>query len=149
MTEYKRQRLYQRGDNLLLLLTKWDRVFDPTDPRSHFCDATRAIVLEVLRGSVVWPKFKNLSFPRANAKAVLPYSAAWINDAHQIVDSKKFQYIFDQFNTTLWNWLYGNASNSPDLGQGRERKKLYSDISLTDDNISGLYWEFTRFLLGA
>jgi hypothetical protein len=106
--QYDKHRLVRDRDNLLLLLSKWDALRDPGRIDSHFSDASIAEVLSDIRDwPNIWQQFANLKGPN---RALTPYSASWINPGGQIVRDIRYQPIFDKFNRTLWNWLFGNVT---------------------------------------
>ena len=113
MAEYNEVRLDRNRDNILLLLTKWDATHDPSLLNQKFCDASPTDVSnEIKNWLLVWPKFAGLTGLRVNAKTLMPYSAVWTTDGKSIIRLEKYARVFSKFNRTLWNWLYGNITES-------------------------------------
>jgi hypothetical protein len=114
----------------------WDGGHGPADPLSHFYDATADVALDAVGGrqSNLWTAFAQHIGIGGAAKAMMPYSAAWISN-NVVLDNAKHKPIFDRFNQTAWNWLYGNATQSlsatPANPLGR-RKMLFPDVMIPD-----------------
>lgn len=114
-------------DNLLLLISKWDVLCDPADPKSKFADAGfDDVVDEIKKWRFIWPKYSTMKTANPDAKALMPYSAEWIKNNQIVARDKTYDVIFDKFNRTLWNWLYGNVK-SVDRADG-PRAVLYPDV---------------------
>jgi hypothetical protein len=132
------------ADNWLLTLSMWDGLYSPGDPIGHFYGASSSIALAALAdsgingasgtGSSIWAAFTRLAGHSGNGRALMPYSAAWINNK-TIMNNANHAPTFDRFNRTLWNWLYGNAcqalSTSPENNLGT-RKILFNDVVIPD-----------------
>ncbi len=126
MTQYDQlRRAAKKADNALLLATKWDGVHNPDDPKSGFGDATVARALATIETWVVWPRFHGIGGMRPGAKGLMPYAAAHINPDGSVVIGGMYADVFDAFNRTLWNWLYGNKREDVLTGA---RPVLYPDV---------------------
>jgi len=139
-------------DNLLLMLSMWDGRYGPSNPHGHFYDASADVALDALGGpqSDLWTAFSEHVEEGGAAKAMMPYSAHWINNK-VMLDNAQHKPIFDRFNRTLWNWLYGNATQSltstPGDRLGR-RKTLFPDVMVPDPRpIRWHEWLTWRFIL--
>ena len=145
VAQYAQRRIATSRDNLLLLVSKWDALHEPGRTYRHFSDASVADVLREIEGwQFIWQAFGNLAGPR---RAILPYSAAWINAAGFILRDERYQPIFDKFNRTLWNWLYGNVTEATSDQVPPVRKVLYKDVRLPPQKPPGLYERLTRMVL--
>jgi hypothetical protein len=136
------------ADNHLLLLSMWDGRHPPGSSNGHFYGATSDVALDALGGgsSGVWAAFTRLT--GEGGKAMMPFSAAWINNK-VVIDNEHHKPIFDRFNRTLWNWLYGNASQSAtansDDAVGR-RRVLFPDVVVPDPSPRPWHEGVTRSL---
>src|SRR4051794_300534 len=96
INQYKASRL-DKGirDNVLLLATKWNRVFDPDD--TDFAGADGDTVLTELRrqGAEAWQNFQGPAL-RA-ARFLCPYSAAWIKDNNRMIPPGVYEPSFNRF----------------------------------------------------
>jgi hypothetical protein len=124
------------ADNFLLMLSMWDGLHSPGDLNCDFYGATSETALSVLGGtnSNVWAAFTKLTGATEGSKAMMPYSAAWINNK-SVLNNDQHKPTFDRFNETVWNWLYGNACQSlpanPSNGAG-VRRTLFPDVVVPD-----------------
>jgi hypothetical protein len=149
MTEYDNIRLDRNRDNILLLLSKWDAVHDPSLLNDSFCDASPSVVSsEIRQWFLVWSKFASLTGLRVNAKTLMPYSAVWTKDGRSIITIKKYARVFEKFNRTLWNWLYGNITEFESTVPGTaprvlDREILYEDV-VPAESRPGLYALMTK-----
>ena len=149
MAEYDKVRLDRNRDNVLLLLTKWDATHDPSLLNQKFCDASPTDVSnEIKNWLFVWPKFAGLTGLRVNAKTLMPYSAVWTTDGKSIIKLEKYARVFSKFNRTLWNWLYGNITESELTIPGTapkvsDRSLIYRDVVLPELR-SNWYFSVTR-----
>lgn len=135
--EYERHRIVRDQDNLLLLVTKWDVLHSPGRPDSHFADATVADVLaEIKSWHFIWQQFANLTGP---SRALTPYSAGWINENGMFIRDIKYQLVFDKFNRTVWNWIYGNVTAAASSNIPPVRETLYEDVKLPTPKRPSLY----------
>ena len=152
MAEYEALRVDRSQDNILLLLSKWDAVHFPGLPAHKFSDASPLDVLsEVKQWLFVWSKFSSLSGLKPGAKTLMPYSAVWTKDGKSIIAPGRHTNVFEKFNRTLWNWLYGNLiesseSAAPGIPSRIDgRKVLYEDVVLPDARIN-FYTVLTKLL---
>ena len=123
MNEYRGLRLNGgRHDNLLLLITKWDAAYQPA--AANFAEAKSETVLRAVtaNGNDVWQSFRGPAFEAA--RSFTPYTAAWIDDDKRIISPGDYEVVFDRFNKTIWNWLYGNVTEKR---HGR-RRILYPEV---------------------
>ncbi|WP_288583243.1 hypothetical protein [uncultured Methylobacterium sp.] len=128
MSEVERIRIDKNRDNLLLLVNKWDAVCPPGEVAGRFSDATAADVLDRIRDwRYVWAKFVSLQGFSPTARAVMPYSAGWIQPDRRIIRSTQYAPIFARYNRTVWNWLYANAGVAFG-GDVAQRRILYPDV---------------------
>ena len=130
MDQYHGIRNKKELDNVLLLYTKWDAIYRPDDPSGHFGAVGPEFFYETVKD---WPfalsKFSGLNELRPDAKAIMPYSASWMIDETTMIPQGDYDVIFNKYNRTLWNWLYGNASTAKGRGKiGRQRQTLFEDV---------------------
>ncbi|HEY1748486.1 MAG TPA: hypothetical protein VGG11_17190 [Xanthobacteraceae bacterium] len=145
--QYERRRLARSRDNLLLLVTKWDALHNPSRTDRHFSDASVSDILkEIEPWNFIWTKYLRLNGPK---RALMPYSACWINKDGFIIRDARYQSIFDKFNRTLWNWLIGNASEAASQQNPPARMELYSDVKLSKTRDLNLYYKLARTCLWA
>jgi hypothetical protein len=140
MNRYVELRKRNYGDNLLLLLSRWDAKYRPdaadtSDEVDNFAHATSSTVIDAL-GSYpwAWMTFSNLPFVSRGSRALVQYAPTWIIDGVR-TNEGRFRPVFNQFNRTTWNWLYGNVfveNNERSRGGRGERKNLYTDVSLSN-----------------
>jgi hypothetical protein len=143
--QYEKNRLVRDRDNLLLLVTKWDTLRNPGRPNERFSDTTPSELLaEIEPWRNIWQKFSSLSGP---ARAVTPYSAGWINNDKMIVRDKRFDRVFDKFNRTLWNWIYGNLVEAASVARPLARATLYEDVKLPTPTAAPFYRRLVRTCL--
>ncbi|WP_298961443.1 hypothetical protein [uncultured Methylobacterium sp.] len=129
MREAERLRGDKNRDNLLLLVNKWDAACSPGNAQDHFSDAGTGVVAERLRDwRFSWAKFAALQGFPDRARAVMPYSAAWIRPDRTVIASQQYSAIFARYNRTLWNWLYGNAQVAFADDSRTPRPVLYDDV---------------------
>ncbi len=135
--QYDRHRLVRDRDNLMLLLTKWDSLHSPGRAGSRFSDASAKDVLaEIEPWRFIWQHFANLNGPQ---RAVTPYSAAWINDNKLFVRDDRMQGVFDRFNRTIWNWLFGNLTAAASDAATGGRETLYADVVVPKPKPASFY----------
>jgi hypothetical protein len=140
--QYEQHRLVRDGDNLLLLLTKWDVLQNPGRADSRFSDPSASDILtEIEAWHFIWQQFGNLNGP---ARAVTPYSAGWINEKGLFVREPKLQPIFNKFNRTVWNWLFGNVTAANSLERPPVRENLYTDVEVPKPTLPTLYQSLVR-----
>jgi hypothetical protein len=126
------------GDNLLLLATKWDELHPPdttlgTGGHDNFANPDSDVVVEALtRFPFSWARFTRISEVSPDAKALTPYAATWIKNGKR-TDESVNKPTFDQFNRTVWNWLYGNALSNRGASSAKDgygpRKNFYADVA--------------------
>jgi hypothetical protein len=139
------------ADNLLLMLSMWDGRNSPGDPNGQFYGATSEAALSALGGtnSNVWAAFTLLMATTGGSKAMMPYSAAWINNKI-VLNNSQHKPTFERFNETVWNWLYGNAcqslSASPSNGAG-VRSTLFPDVVAPDPEPLRWHERLTRRII--
>jgi hypothetical protein len=130
MDQYQTERTNGEYDNLLLLYSKWDSLYRPNEREGRFYSGDADAFYETVKS---WPyalaKFATLSHIRHDGKSVMPYSAAWMTDDKRILPPGDHSPVFNLFNRTLWNWLYGNAATAARGGGFAERPILYEDVS--------------------
>jgi hypothetical protein len=142
---YEQRRLVRDRDNLLLLLTKWDALHNPGRADGHFSDASVADALaEIEPWRFIWQQFSSLKGPR---RALTPYSAGWINADGMFVRDDKYQAIFDKFNRTLWNWLFGNVTAAHSSESPPVRETLYEDVSPQRPKAPSFYQALIKTIL--
>ncbi|WP_018262181.1 hypothetical protein [Methylobacterium sp. WSM2598] len=147
MHQVDRLRGNKNRDNLLLLISKWDACCPPGVNGSGFSDATASTVLDrIARWRVAWPKFAAMTGFPAHSKALMPYSAAWVQPDRRITHSPIYAPVFRRFNRTLWNWLYGNATAALPHGGGA-REILYADVVPSPVEEAGPYETLTRVMI--
>lgn len=81
-----------------------------------------------------WTTFCNLPFVSRESRALVQYAPIWIIDGVRTD--------FNQFNRTIWNWLYGNVfveNNERSQGERGKRKIFYSDVAVSNRSRGGLY----------
>jgi hypothetical protein len=112
MENYDRLRSSKQGDNLLLLVSKWDALHSPESPM--FSSATGSDVHDLVsKWYPIWSTYAHtIQGVRSSAKALMPYSAAWISDQRTVRRKGPHESAFSHFNKTLWNWLYANAQEA-------------------------------------
>lgn len=140
MKRYVHHRKRNHRDNLLLLISRWDAKYRPdtsdaSDSADEFARPTSSIVIGALDNYPwAWSTFSNLSaddVPRGS-RALLQYAPTWIKDGKRTPEGR-FHPIFNRFNRTVWNWLYGNVfieNDESGLAQQGERKNFYADVAL-------------------
>jgi hypothetical protein len=147
------------ADNWLLVLSMWDGLYPPGDPIGHFYGASSTAALASLRDggingaggmqSPLWAAFTRLAGRSGSGRALMPYSAAWINNK-TIMNNANHAPTFDRFNRTLWNWLYGNAcqalSTTPNNNHGI-REVLFDDVVVPNPVPLKWHERLTRQLL--
>ncbi len=142
--QYERRRLAKSRDNLLLLVTKWDALHNPSAPDGHFSDASVSDILkEIEAWHFIWAKYSRLNGPR---RSLMPYSACWINDGF-IIRDPRYQPIFDKFNRTLWNWLIGNASEAASQQNPPARTEPYGDVKPSKTRSLSFYYKLAKTCL--
>jgi hypothetical protein len=110
----ERRKASAHGDNLLLLATKWDAKYPPdavADPTHFYAPPAQTVIEALGRFGFSWPAFKTMAKVSGDARAVMPYAATWIRNGKR-TDEARFTPVFERFNRTIWDWLYGNAFNS-------------------------------------
>ena len=129
------------------LLTKWDALHNPGRADGHFSNAflgrnrlggNRALALHFRQ------QFSSLKGPR---RALTPYSAGWINADGMFVRDDKYQAIFDKFNRTLWNWLFGNVTAAHSSESPPVRETLYEDVSPQRPKAPSFYQALIKTIL--
>jgi hypothetical protein len=145
MEEYNRLRQSKQGDNLLLLVSKWDALHPPGS--ALFDNATGADVHRLVANWYpIWTAYaQNILGVRKDAKAFMPYSAAWINDEQTIRRPGPYENTFGHFNKTLWNWLYANArqaaeSQADNGAISGKRAVLFPETVLEDATKVQMSW---------
>jgi len=143
ITQYHAHRVDSNADHALLIFSKWDKVFKPSDKDGHFSDATPQVMTEIMEDwEYVWPKFRGVKLAGPRAKSLMPYAAAWINENNEIVrTSERYQHIFDKFNRTIWNWLYLNAIESRKTDS---KRPIYSDVALQTEPPESILWKIAK-----
>jgi hypothetical protein len=142
--QYERRRLAKSRDNLLLLVTKWDALHNPSRPDSRFSDASVSDILKEIRDwNFIWAKYSSLNGPR---RSLMPYSACWINEGF-IIRDQRYQPVFDKFNRTLWNWLIGNASEAASQQNPPARMELYDDVKPAKTRNLNFYYKLAKTCL--
>jgi hypothetical protein len=147
----EKRRNVSSADNLLLMLSMWDGRNSPGDPNGRFYGATSEAALSALGGanSNVWAAFTRLTAPTGGSKAMMPYSAAWINNK-SVLNNSQHKPTFDRFNETVWNWLYGNACQSllasPSNGIG-VRSTLFPEVVVPDPEPLRWHERLTRRII--
>jgi hypothetical protein len=140
--QYERTRLARDRDNLLLLLSKWDGSHSPGRADGHFSDASVADVLaEIEPWRFIWQQFGNLNGP---ARALTPFSAGAINESGVFFRERKYQGVFDKFNLTVWNWIYGNVTMANNKETPLVRKNLYEDGTIRRTKAPTLYQNLVK-----
>lgn len=128
MERYQQSREMHEDDNVLLLATKWDRLHPPNRLGGNFENADSDAVIASLKPvGTAWQSFKTLRNVPVGSRSLLQYSAAWINSGTVMEPQSKAVPVFERYSRTLWNWLYGNATQSTVDGL-RSRKVLFSDV---------------------
>lgn len=147
MERYKVTREMHEDDNLLLLATKWDVVHPPNRSNSNFENASADDVISTLRPvGTAWQSFRNLTNVPEGARSLLQFSAAWINKGIVTAPHEKAVPIFERYSRTLWNWLYGNATQNTENGI-RTRQVLFADVEAPPaPRMSFLEWTIQIFL---
>ena len=51
----------------------------------------------------------------------------------------KYQLVFDKFNRTVWNWIYGNVTAAASSNIPPVRETLYEDVKLPTPKRPSLY----------
>jgi hypothetical protein len=134
---YERRRLVRDRDNLLLLLSKWDALHNPGRADGHFSDASVGDVLsEIEPWHFIWQQFGNLNGPN---RALTPFSAGWINENGMFVREDTYQSVFDKFNRTVWNWIFGNITAANSKETPPVRGNLYEDVEIQKPKAPTLY----------
>jgi len=145
MEQYRTKRVNKSRDRLLFLVTKWDATHSPDDPAAHFSDATPVRILETVGAWSSWVKFRSLS--GFGQKNIMPYAAGWIRN-NTIVEQGRYSEIFNQFNRTVWDWIYGNLlTDRPDAGSVNYPAHLYEDVAVDNAPAPGFYQSLTKIAL--
>ncbi len=126
MAQYNKLRIAKQRDNLLFLASKWDAICNPDDPHANFSDATAMQAVDRVRDWTSWTQFLNIDGLRPGAKVFTPYSAARVNRNGVMTVGGQYAEVFEQYNRTIWNWLYGNMTERP--FSTRERPILFEDV---------------------
>jgi hypothetical protein len=137
MEQFVKSRKRNPGDNIILLVTKWDQLYSPDrslgdDGVDNFANpSSQTVINAVMRYGYSWPQFSQMTEIPEGSKALAPYSATWIRDGVR-TDEGVYKPIFDKFNKTVWNWLYGNVFSPVDRADRMGgRKDFYSEVSIS------------------
>lgn len=145
MADYDSLRIDSSRDNVMLMISKWDALVPPNDPSQNFSSPSADFVVETIEHwQYVWARFSAIKGIHQGGKALTPYSAAWVNKEGAMVPSGVYRSTFDQFNRTIWNWLYGNVT---EVGPGRTRKAVFADTAPPRAERGSLYSAFLRNVL--
>ncbi len=119
MDAYQRLRkIHREDDKHIFLLTKWDEKDVTLEKLSFVTDADRQQVINILYKQG-FAAFNTLEIPEYS-KAILQYCAA-IMSGRDVLPSEKYLPILNKYRKTLWNWLYGNATEfNSDIGRRLE-----------------------------
>jgi hypothetical protein len=140
MNRYVELRKRNHRDNLLLLISRWDTKYRPDTAVDNFARATSGTVVDALDSYPwAWTTFCNLPFVSRESRALVQYAPTWIIEGVR-TDEGSHRPVFNRFNRTIWNWLYGNVFvESNQHGRG-ERKNFYADVALCHNGRGvGLY----------
>jgi hypothetical protein len=114
MNRYVELRKRHYGDNLLLLVSRWDAKYHPdaagtSGEVDNFARGTSSAVIDAL-GSYpwAWTTFRNLPSVSRGSLALMQYAPTWIINGAR-TDEGDLKPVFYRFNRTIWNWLYGNV----------------------------------------
>jgi hypothetical protein len=147
MARYQKTREMHDDDNLLLLVTKWDAIHPPNRNNSSFGSASADDVISTLKPvGTAWQSFRTMANVPKGSRGLLQYSAAWINERHVTPPHIKAVPIFERYTRTLWNWLYGNATQDTEEGV-RSRQVLFPDVEAPPaPAMSKWEWTIHRFV---
>ena len=153
MEEYNRYDRARYGDNLLLLVTKWDCV-----PGTKLFDGSSSDVsLEEFESQVkqwtgVWANFCSIQALRLNSRAAMPYSTGPVNIVDNVRERRAGIYagdsIYTQFPRILWNWLYENAHQELIAHKERQRRWLFGDVAIEGLPKPTFYTRFVTTVYG-
>jgi hypothetical protein len=153
ITEFHSHRIDANRDHALLLLTKWDRLYKPSDVHGHFSDVDSDVALSVMKKwkSFIWPKFASVKLDGPRAKALMPYSACWMDEANKTIvsTSDRYQHIFAKYNRTIGNWLYMNIVDSKRDHRLFHRLYLFEDVLRVHKQPDNWWWKLTKAVLRA
>ena len=105
--------------------------------RQPFADATVADVLAEIKSVALYlAAVRQFNWPES---ALTPYSAGWIKENGMFIRDIKYQLVFDKFNRTVWNWIYGNVTAAASSNIPPVRETLYEDVKLPTPKRPSLY----------
>lgn len=151
LDEYRRHRKSIAQDFHLFLLNKWDCHAEPLADKANFSVVTAEMVEEIIeeRYARVWPNYEGLALKTTGRRFFMQYASGHIVGDRVSIPPKRHRAAFDRYPRTVWNWLYGNATQTDISMDGeRQRETLFPDVlPLPPKRETVLEW-ISRKLLG-
>lgn len=128
---YSEHRRASGQDYHLFLLTKWDKFADPVSDAPKFSRVKPGDVENVLtaRYRRSWNSFQKIPLSgSAVRRYFMQYTAGSISDGIVWGPPERQRRTFDRYNRTLWNWLYGNATERTNGDGYPVREELFRGV---------------------
>jgi hypothetical protein len=120
LNSYEKLRIVKKDDKHMLLITKWD-VFSKDDPlvglENVDISELKQFATTVYRKG--YTALNNLNI-NSDQREILPYCSGRMSGRDILVPPTELEPILNKYPETLWNWLYGNATELNSAIQRRE-----------------------------
>lgn len=127
---YKKHRSSIQQDFHLYLLTKWDCFAEPLADKANFSVVTAEMVEEQIQDRYPnsWPNFAGLALKTTGRRFFMQYAAGHIVGDRVRIPPQRHRAAFDRYPRTIWNWLYGNATQTEVAADEKLREVLFPDV---------------------
>ena len=150
INNYRKHRTAIGQDHHLFLLNKWDCYAPPLQDNPQFSVVTDTLV-DALIGELypnAWPNYEALSLQTVGRRFFMQYASGHIVGDQVRVPPQRHRSAFDRYPRTVWNWLYGNATQSEVGAAGaRTRETLFPDILPRPKRAETLLEKLIRLIL--
>jgi hypothetical protein len=150
LNEYRKHRRSVSQDFHLFLLNKWDCHAEPLADRPHF-SIVFADMVETLLDDMYpksWPQYKGLALQTTGRRFFMQYASGHIVGDRVKVPPHRHRAAFDRYPRIVWNWLYGNATQTEVDAEGnRARVILFPDVLPHAPRRVPLFERISRFVL--
>lgn len=131
INNYRKHRTAIGQDYHLFLLNKWDCYAPPLQDNPQFSVVTDTLVDDLI-GELypnAWPNYEALSLQTTGRRFFMQYASGHIVGDQVRVPPQRHRSAFDRYPRTVWNWLYGNATQTEVGAAGaRTRETLFPDV---------------------
>lgn len=145
---YDKERGSKSQDFHLFLFNKWDQIASPEDD-DHSFSRVRSNQVATFIGKQygrAWPAYTAIRLPVDHVRRYyMQYAAAFILDG-QVIREDRYEKTFVRYRKTVWNWLYGNATEEK-VGDTIIRQSLFPEVGSRESRRISIIERITNLVL--